>query len=233
MAEAILGILGGMGPYAALEFNRKILEKTPARKDWEHIHTILDNDVRIPSRTRHILYHEADPVPAIISGIERLARAGACAVVLPCNSVHYFYGRVAPEISVPWLNMLQAVADRIRTSGGRRTLVLGGYVTVTKKTYDPYLPGTVYLDEKGNSLVYDLIESAKLDEKERMEETAVKLVGYMEHYRKLEKIDSVLFGCTELALSDTLAAYRGVPVFDSNDIYAEYAVDFVRKREGQ
>lgn len=227
----ILGILGGMGPYAALEFNRKILKKTPARKDWEHIHTILDNDVHIPSRTRHILYGEADPVPAIIAGIKRLARAGASAVVLPCNSVHYFYKRVAPEISIPWLNMLQIVADRIRSSGGRKTLVLGGYVTVSRKTYDPYLPGTVYLDEQGNALVYDLIEYAKLNEKERMEERAGQLLDYIKQYQKEEKIDSVLFGCTELALSETLASYQGVPIFDSNDLYAEYAVEFVRKQE--
>jgi len=228
MGEKILGILGGMGPYAALEFNRKILEKTPARKDWEHIHTILDNDVHIPSRTRHILYGEPDPVPAIVAGIERLARAGASAVVLPCNSVHYFYGRVSPEISIPWLNMLQIVAGRIRTSGSRKPLVLGGYVTVTRKTYDPYLPGAVYLDEKGNSLVYDLIESAKLDRKEKMEEAAEKLIDYMELYKKKGKIDSVLFGCTELTLSDTLVSYEGVPVFDSNDIYAGFAVDYMR-----
>ncbi len=226
MSKDILGILGGMGPYASLEFNKKIFDFTPATKDWEHIHTILDSDVSIPSRTRHILYGEEDPTPYIVEAINRLASVGAKAVVLPCNSVHYFYDKVAREINIPWLNMLEIVADRIKSKGCRNTLVLGGYVTVSQRIYDSYLDHSIYLDDVDNSIVYELIESAKINDWEHLENLSKKLLKVFNKY----DMDSILFGCTELALSTTLQSYDLIPVFDSNEIYAQYAVQYMMEK---
>jgi len=225
MRDRILGILGGMGPYASLEFNKKLFDFCDAKKDWEFIHTILDSDVTIPSRTRHLLYGEEDPSPYIVRAIGRLQRAGAEAVVLPCNSVHYFYERVVPHIGIPWLNMLEIVSDEIRNRGGGKILILGGFVTVTQKVYDPYLPRTLYLDEAGNALVYRLIEELKIGDAEAARKSVATLIGTIEE----SDADAVLLACTELTLSDTLMSYRGRRLFDSNGIYAQYAVDYMRR----
>jgi aspartate/glutamate racemase len=55
MREKIVGILGGMGSYATLDFFKKILLSTPAKKDWEHLRILIDNNVKILSRTRAVL----------------------------------------------------------------------------------------------------------------------------------------------------------------------------------
>lgn len=226
----ILGIVGGMGPYAALEFNKLLLDNTDAKKDWEHIHTILDNDITIPSRTRHILYGEESPVKAIIEAINRLASIQAKAVVLPCNSVHYFYDKVSSKINIPWLNMLSIVGDMIKNTNKKRTLVLGGYVTVNKKTYDEYLINSFYLNEEENSRVYDLIEAVKINNQTKVEEVAKELVKIFDNYKEDNNIDSILFGCTELSVSTTLQNYTNIEIFDSNNIYAQYAVEYMRKK---
>ena len=222
----ILAILGGMGPYASLEFNKKIFDLTPAKKDWEHIHTILDSDVSIPGRTRHILYGEEDPTPYMIDAINRLASIGAKAVVLPCNSAHYFYDKVAKHIDIPWLNMLEIVANKIQKNNYNKTLILGGYVTVTKKTYDKYLGATIYLGEEENNVVYEIIEAVKINDLERVEELAKKLIDIFGNY----DCDSILFGCTELTISKKLQNYKAKAIFDSNEIYAKYAVKYMMER---
>ncbi len=227
MKKDILAILGGMGPYASLEFNKKIFDYTDAKKDWEHIHTILNSDISIPSRTRHILYGEEDPTPYIIKAINRLASFGAKAVVLPCNSVHYFYDRVANSIGIPWLNMLEIVANEIKEKNLKKTLVLGGYVTVTKKTYDRYLKETIYLNDDENSIVYELIEAVKINDLNRVEEVAQMLIDIFEKYDN----DSILFGCTELAISKKLQNYSKKAIFDSNELYAKYAVKYMLERQ--
>ena len=50
-----LGIIGGMGPLATAVFFRKVVEKTPAEKDQQHIETIIVSDPIIPGRVDYIL----------------------------------------------------------------------------------------------------------------------------------------------------------------------------------
>lgn len=45
-----LGILGGMGPGAAVDFQQRLLDTSPATKDQEHIPTIVWNHGGIPDR---------------------------------------------------------------------------------------------------------------------------------------------------------------------------------------
>ena len=36
----VVGVLGGMGPYATLLFYENILNLTDADKDWDHVHLV-------------------------------------------------------------------------------------------------------------------------------------------------------------------------------------------------
>jgi aspartate racemase len=48
----IIGILGGMGSYATLLYFNNVLLTWDANKDWDYTHLIIDNNTKIPSRTR-------------------------------------------------------------------------------------------------------------------------------------------------------------------------------------
>jgi len=45
-----IGVVGGMGPWATLDFFAKVLRLTPARRDQEHLRLIIDNNPQIPDR---------------------------------------------------------------------------------------------------------------------------------------------------------------------------------------
>ena len=51
MTSRALGVIGGMGPAATVEFMRRVIEATPARDDSDHVHLIVDNNPHIPSRS--------------------------------------------------------------------------------------------------------------------------------------------------------------------------------------
>ena len=55
MREQTVGIIGGMGPEATVELMSRIIAKTPANDDVDHIHMIVDNDPKIPSRIKALL----------------------------------------------------------------------------------------------------------------------------------------------------------------------------------
>ncbi|HRZ88514.1 MAG TPA: aspartate/glutamate racemase family protein, partial [Spirochaetia bacterium] len=80
----ILGILGGMGPEATADFFRKVVDATPAAKDQDHIHILVNCDPSIPDRTENILGRGPDPLPALIEAGKRLAAAGATVGAIPC-----------------------------------------------------------------------------------------------------------------------------------------------------
>ena len=77
--EQRLGILGGMGPQATQVFYQRILDKTDASRDQEHVPTLIWSDTGMPDRTRAILSGETEPVFArLLSGARLLERAAPC-----------------------------------------------------------------------------------------------------------------------------------------------------------
>jgi aspartate racemase len=201
-----LGILGGMGPWATAHFFHEILRWTEAEKDWDHLRIIIDNNVNIPSRTRAVLYNEESPVKAIRSACFNLMNAGCDCIAVPCNSAHYFFDDVVCANDIPWVNMIEVIADRLRDF--KRVLILGGHITVTKKTYDKYLDNTIYLPD--NEVVYEAIEAAKLN----------NFVDLSNLYGKINYMntDCVLLGCTELPIIIE-SRFINSRIIDGNEIY--------------
>ena len=112
----ILGILGGMGPYASLDFYDKLLKMTPAVRDQDHLHVILDSNAKVPSRVDAIIANGEDPVPQIISGLRMLEDAGADLIAIPCNTSHFYFSSYRSAITTPVVNMVESSVSHISTT---------------------------------------------------------------------------------------------------------------------
>ena len=217
--EIIVGILGGMGPYATNFFLKRILDLTPAKLDKDHFHTIIDNNVKIPSRTRAVKYNEESPVNDIVHSINNLGKIGCSFVMLPCNSVHYFYDKVSEKIEIPWLNMIEIVSNKILDLNYTKPLVLGGYITTQKKVYSQFLPKSVYLSGSENRIIESIIEEIKINNSlEKKSEQAIKNI--IKNYD--DSIDSILLGCTELPIVIDEEYFLGKKVISSIDEYINH-----------
>lgn len=67
VAEKVIGVLGGLGPWATLDFYAKLLRLTPARSDQDHLHVIIDSNAKIPDRSLFIFGQGEDPTPALVA----------------------------------------------------------------------------------------------------------------------------------------------------------------------
>ncbi|HNR64929.1 MAG TPA: amino acid racemase [Atribacterota bacterium] len=110
MKEKIIGILGGMGPEATIDLFQKIVRSTPAKKDQEHIRIIIDNNLKIPDRTKAILYNGENPLPELIKTAQNLERAGADFIIIACNTAHYYLHKIQKTVNIPIFNMMQETA---------------------------------------------------------------------------------------------------------------------------
>ena len=143
MAEKIIGIAGGMGPESTVDLMQKIFAATPAEREQDHIHLIVDSNPKTPDRTRAVLADGESPVPAICESIRRLADAGADLVLIPCNTAHAFFDELRVRSPVPLLNMVDLCAEHALAVCGRGAAlgILATTGTVRSGIYEAALRG--------------------------------------------------------------------------------------------
>ena len=125
MSEQRLGILGGMGPQATQDFYQRILDRTDAAKDQEHLPTLIWSDTSMPDRTAAILGGDAEGCYRRLLAGARLLEGGGCTVLsIPCNTSHYFADRLQEDISIPLIHMPRETVGVLAEEGRRKVAIL-------------------------------------------------------------------------------------------------------------
>lgn len=110
-----IGILGGMGPLATVDFYRKVIDATPAGTDQEHVPVVVWADPTVPDRSAALSGHGPDPTPWLVRGAHRLEAMGARLIATPCNTAHAFLDEVRTSVRVPMLDMIAETVAEIRS----------------------------------------------------------------------------------------------------------------------
>ena len=112
-ASKTIGIIGGMGPAATIEFFRRLVAATPATVDQAHLRILIDNNPHVPDRTDAICGRGPDPGPALADMARGLAASGADFLTMPCNTGHVFQTAIRNAVSIPFIDMIEETARRI------------------------------------------------------------------------------------------------------------------------
>jgi aspartate racemase len=228
--KKIIGILGGMGPYATIFFMKKILDKTPATNDREHIHMVVDNNPHIPSRSRAILYPENSPLEGMVDSCHRLERYPVDIIVLPCNSACYWIKEIQRRVKVPVINIIEiATEDLFSHRHYHRVTALGGMVTYRKDTYKQSIEkfGAEYIkiDPEDQNTVVEFIEAVKLAGSEN--QLKKPFSDFISTLQKKYRIDAAILACTEFTVFSN--SVFTLPVTDSSTALAQFVIDYTQK----
>ncbi|OTG86813.1 aspartate racemase [Acinetobacter sp. ANC 4558] len=112
-AQPTLGILGGMGPGAAVDFQQRLLDGSPATKDQEHIPTIVWNHGGIPDRQLALKNLGESPLNAMLHGLKILERSHVSKIVIPCNTAHFWHTALQKQTHIEILNMVEITVQQI------------------------------------------------------------------------------------------------------------------------
>lgn len=219
-----IGVLGGMGPYATLDFIRLLLDTTGAERECDHFRIVVDSNPKIPSRTRAYLFGEADPAPMMIESALNLIRAGADFIVLPCNSAHFFLPKVLESVDVSVIDMIGATAEVIINKNWKKVGVIAGEVTVGARLYESYLNpekiDVVHVNIEEQKIVRRIIEDVKSNV--ITDQTSVLLSNLITTLNE-RGAEAIILGCTELqAVKCNLQL--NVPIIDSLAVLARAAI---------
>lgn len=126
-----LGIIGGLGPLATAVFYRKIVEKTVAGCDQDHIETFIYSNTKIPKRVEYILGEQVEnPLFELINTAEILEKMGADILVMPCITAHYFYPKMQEAVNIPIIDGVSEIADFLRKNQIKRIGLLATKATI-------------------------------------------------------------------------------------------------------
>ena len=222
----IVGVLGGMGPDATVDFMAKVIALTPADKDQDHIHMIVDQNPKVPNRQDAILTGGEDPGPVMAEMAQRLEAAGADFLVVPCNSAFGFASVVAGAVSIPLVSIVEVTVE-----------ACDDYSTVGLLATDGCLQSHVYQDALATTGI-----TAELPGKDELADLMALLNGIKAGYRG-ERVargmaalaaalvgrgaEAIIAGCTEIPLVLDENALD-VPLISSTDVLAARTVAIAR-----
>jgi aspartate racemase len=221
----LIGILGGMGPAATVDFYAKLVDATPARYDQDHLRVVIWADPTTPDRSRALLDHGADPTPWLVQGVRALTTAGADVITIPCNTAHAFLGPITQEAGdVPVLNLIHHACQRTRQLDPpvRAVGLLATTGTVRAGLYhDPLAQAgmTVMAPDDRTQLHEVMPAIAEMKAGKAASGTLCRLAAELAD----RGAHAIIAGCTEVALA-LRDNQLGVPVIDPAQILAEAAV---------
>lgn len=109
----LVGVLGGMGPAATVDFYSKLIAATPASTDQEHLRVMIWGDPSVPDRSAAITGEGTDPTESLTLGAQRLKDAGASFYVVTCNGAHAFMPQVRKKVDLDYLSIVEVTTDHI------------------------------------------------------------------------------------------------------------------------
>ena len=220
--KKVLGVIGGVGPMATVDFYRKLVEMTDASCDQEHIHVLIDGNTQVPDRTASILAGDERPLPYLIDSARRLEAAGADLLVVACNAAHFFFDRLEAACSVPLLNMIELTAREAEERGFRCAGLLAVDGTLRTGVYDRSFQKRglrlVHPDDSGQRLImhliYDEVKAGAPLHPEALYPTLDDMAG--------RGAACFILGCTELPLA--FSGCRDFVFLDPTSILAREAI---------
>ena len=233
------GIIGGLGPAAHVEFEKRLLSQghmRGARRDQDYIAWVLVSATWTPERTDALLADDTQAaVTALADAARRLLAAGADFAAVPCNTAHALRDAVTARVPLPWLDLIDVTCAKLakRYPEGSRILVLETTGTMQTGLYRKRLEAVdlVAVEFDADSSEQHDVMRAIFDEEfgikatgTRVDPRARALVQQVLE-RSSHSIACAVTGCTELSIAFEDVMEDLVPIIDPLNVLAVSTYD--------
>ncbi|WP_116474369.1 cysteate racemase [Zobellella maritima] len=227
MSEKTVGVIGGMGPEATVDLMRRVIAATPAKDDADHIHMLVDNNPKVPSRIKALIEGTGEsPGPFMADMARGLERAGVDFLVIPCNTAHMYYPDVVAAVDIPVVNILDVTVQQVKRCqpGIRKVGMLASTAVENIRLYHDKFDDegieTLFPSPDHQANVMSLIKRVKAKTHD-----AEILARYNEAAEDMKAMgaECIILACTELSvISDKLTI--DLPIYDASQLLAEEIV---------
>ena len=233
----MIGILGGMGTQAGLDFCNKLAVLNRGKIDQEYPLFLLYNKSNIPGRPESIGVQTGNlsnrlvskksnkkyltVLKSLLRGCRLLQKNKCKFIVIPCNTAHYWYDDLKRKINIPIINMPKEVFkitkkkckknSKIGLLATEGTLKTGVYNKIFDKDYKLIFPNQDLQTESVNKAI-KLVKLGNVKAASKIIEPAIK-------YLIKKKCKKIILGCTELPIA--IFAYKSFKKVKSSKIFLD------------
>ena len=233
----MIGILGGMGTQAGLDFCNKLAMLNRGKIDQEYPLFMLYNKSNIPGRPESIgvqtksfstiprtakntiKYNKV--LKSLLEGCRSLEKSGCKFIVIPCNTAHYWYDDLRKQIKIPIINMPREVFLHTKKKCKKKSKIglLATEGTLKTEIYDKIFKNDYELIKPLDSLqiksVNKTIKHVKMGNIKLAEKSIKPAISYLIK----QKCKKIILGCTEIPIA--IFAYKSLKNAKISKLYLD------------
>ena len=198
----MIGILGGMGTQAGLDFCNKLAMLNRGKTDQTYPMFVLYNKSNIPGRPENLKKYNK-VLKSLIKGCLMLQKNNCKFIVMPCNTAHYWYEDLQKKIKVPIVNMPKQVYLYSKKKCKKQSKIgmLSTEATIKTKVYSKFFDKNFNLINPTKSLQIKSVNKAiKYVKMGKVKEAAKSIKPAINYLIKM-KCKKIILGCTELPIA--------------------------------
>ena len=233
----MIGILGGMGTQAGLDFCNKLAILNRGKIDQDYPLFVLYNKSNIPGRpesigihTGKLLHNKSNKkikkkylivLKSLLKGCHLLKKSKCKFIVIPCNTAHYWFDDLKKKIKLPIINMPKEVFEHTKNKCKKNasigllategTIITGIYNRFFSKKYNLIIPKKD-LQKKSVNKAIKLVKMGNV-------KAASKIIKPSIDYLLKKKCKKIILGCTELPIA--IFAFKSFKKIETSKIFLD------------
>lgn len=233
----MIGILGGMGTQAGLDFCNKLAVLNRGKIDQEYPLFILYNKSNIPGRpesigsqtknlsnkstnkTSRAKYNKV--LKSLLKGCKLLEKNKCKFIVIPCNTAHYWFDDLQNKINIPIINMPKEVFRFTKKKCKKNSKVglLATEGTLKTGVYKKFFEKDYQLIEPSQKIQKLSVNKAiKLVKMGNVKAAAKAIKPAIDSLIKM-KCKKIILGCTELPIA--IFAFKSFKNVKSSKVFLD------------
>ena len=203
----MIGILGGMGTRAGLDFCNKLAKLNVGKTDQNYPLFLLYNKSNIPHRPENLNRYNY-VLKSLIKGCNLLKKNKCKFIVMPCNTAHHWHEDLQKKIKIPIISMPREVYLHTKKTCKKNSKIgiLCTEATLKTKVYSKYFNKYFNLVSPSKSLQISSVNKAiRLVKTGKVKEAEKAIKPAVNHLIKI-KCKKIILGCTELPIA--IFAYK-------------------------
>jgi len=223
-----VGIIGGMGPESTAEFYVEVIKECQIQqnaKNDEDYPEIFIYNLPIPQIVDDVKDYEKT-INMLIKATNKFELLNVDFMVMPCNTIHYFYDDLISKVKSPFLSLIESSVNKVKELKMKKVGLLATPTTIKQKIYKKVFDNDnlelIEPDEEEINILVEVIDNILAGKK--LEEDKNKLLKIINKMVS-QGAEAIILGCTDLPLLLTQQD-TDIKLIDTIKVLAEATVQY-------
>ncbi len=216
----MIGILGGMGTQAGLDFCNKIAVLNRGKSDQQYPKFLLYNKSDTPRRPDNLKKYY-NVLNELVKGCLLLQKNNCKFIVMPCNTAHYWFDDIQKKLKISLISMPKEVYNFTKKNCKKKSKIglLSTEATIKAKVYSRYFKKDFNLVSPNKVLQKNNVNKAIKYVKMGKIKDAEKILRPAVNYLIKIRCKKIILGCTELPIA--IFAYKSFKKIKESKIFID------------